>query len=106
MAVSEPDRRELYRSLEGAIGEKPTGTLMTMLERATREDWATKQDSAELRTEFAELRTEFAEHRAETREQIAALRVELHGALRGQLLAFIAVISLFNGMTLAVLKLF
>lgn len=80
MTIGEQERHELYRKLEGTIGEKPTATLMAMLGRAGREDWATKQD-------------------------IADLRSEMHRALRGQLLAMAALIAAFNGTVFAALKL-
>lgn len=104
MAASEAERHELHRSLEGAIGKKPSATLMTMLERAAREDWATRQDIAELRgatrQDITELRAEFAELRVEFSE----FRAEMQKALRGQLLAIITVFTFLNGMLLAAIK--
>jgi len=102
MTIGEQERHELFRKLEGAIGERPTATLMAMLGRAGREDWATKQDIVELR---GATQQDIAELRAATKQDIAELRSEMHRALRGQLLAMAALIAAFNGTIFAALKL-
>lgn len=71
---------------------------MTMLERAARVDPATKQD-------IADLRSDIVESRAATTQDISDLRVEMHRSLRGQLLAFAAIVAAFNGTVFAALKL-
>ena len=84
MALSEPDRQELYRSLERAIGKKSTETLMNIASNVPWTEVATKTDLARLGDQ---------------------LRAEFHKGLRGQLLAFTTILAVFNGMTFAALQL-
>lgn len=44
MAVSERDRHELYRSLEGVLGKEPADTMMALLPPVGWADVATKDD--------------------------------------------------------------
>ena len=61
MAVSERDRHELYRKLEGALGKEPADTMMALLPPVGWADVATKQDLRELEARIlGEMRKEIA----------------------------------------------
>jgi hypothetical protein len=97
MAVSEPDRHDLDRGLE-ALGKRRAETFMNLVTSVPWTEVATKRDVAELRAELSEIR-------ASRKQDIADLRAEMHRALRLQLLSFITVVAVFNGMTVAALRL-
>ena len=44
MVVSESERHELYQTLEGVIGKRPTETMMSLLPPVGWADVATKRD--------------------------------------------------------------
>ena len=114
MAVSEKQRHELIKAMEGALGPEPAETLMNLLPPVGWADVATKTDldhlrvtgradvdllRTELRSEMgalrSELQSEMAELRSELRSEVAGVRVDvarLRGdvekALRQQLWAF------------------
>jgi hypothetical protein len=91
MAVSESDRHELYRSLERTIGKRPAETFMTIISQVPWAEVATRQDLAGLEQGLM--------------QAVADLRVEMHKAMRTQLLAIVTVFTLLNGMLLAAIKL-
>lgn len=81
MAVTEPDRHDLYQGLEETLGSRRAETFMNLVTTVPWTEVATKSDVAEL-------------------------RAEMHRALRVQLLAFITVVAAFNGLTIAATRLF
>jgi hypothetical protein len=120
MAVSESDRHDLYRGLEEQLGRRRAEIFMNLVTSVPWTEVATKRDLAELR---AATKQDLAEHRAATlreigefraattqefasvRGEVAALRAEMHRALRLQLLSFITVVAVFNAMTVAAVRL-
>ncbi len=74
MAVSERDRHELYRRLEGVIGKEPADTMMALLPAVGWADVATKEDLRNLEERLT-LRMENTERRIlqEVHQQIASL---------------------------------
>jgi hypothetical protein len=91
MAVSEPDRLDLYRGLEETLGKRRAEIFMRMMTSIPWTEVATKSDLAELRGEL--------------RQEMAELRAEMQRALRVQLLSIITVVGIFNAMTVAALRL-
>ena len=102
MAVSEKQRHELMKAMEGALGPEPAETLMNLLPPVGWADVATKVDldhlrvagradvdllRTELRSEMAELRSELrsemAELRSELRSEMAELRSDLRSEVAG-----------------------
>jgi hypothetical protein len=103
MAVSEKQRHELMKAMEGALGPEPAETLMNLLPPVGWADVATKSDldhlrvaghadvdllRAELRGEMGELRSELRAEVAGVRVDLARLRGDVEKALRQQLWAF------------------
>ena len=85
MAITEKDRRDLFNSLENALGSEPADKLMELLPNQPADQLVTRTDmhafGGELRGEMAELRGEMAELRAELRNDMAELRTELRGEM-------------------------
>ena len=92
MAITERDRRDLFNTLENALGSGPADKLMELLPNEPADQLVTRTDMhafggelrgemAELRGEMAELRGEMAELRAELRSDMAELRTELRGEM-------------------------
>ena len=85
MAITERDRRDLFNSLENALGSEPADKLMELLPNEPADQLVTRTDmhafGGELRGEMAELRAELrsdmAELRTELREGMLDLRVHL-----------------------------
>ena len=85
MAITERDRRDLFNSLENALGSEPADKLMELLPNEPADQLVTRTDmhafGGELRGEMAELRAELrsdmAELRTELREEMLDLRVHL-----------------------------
>ena len=103
MAVSEKQRHELMKAMEGALGPEPAETLMNLLPPVGWADVVTKTDLDHLRVAGradvdllrADLRSEMGELRSELRSEVAGVRVDLERlrgdvekALRQQLWAF------------------
>jgi hypothetical protein len=96
VAVTEKQRHELMKAMEGALGPEPAETLMNLLPPVGWADVATKSDLDHLRVAGradidlvrAELRSEMGELRGELRSEMGELRGELRsemGELRGEL---------------------
>ena len=85
MAITERDRRDLFNTLENALGSEPADKLMELLPNEPADQLVTRTDmhafGGELRGEMAELRGEMAELRAELRSDMAELRTELRGEM-------------------------
>ena len=85
MAITERDRRDLFNTLENALGSEPADKLMELLPNEPADQLVTRTDmhafGGELRGEMAELRAELrsdmAELRTELREGMLDLRVHL-----------------------------
>ena len=109
MAIGEGQRHRLHQALQGALGAENAETLMTLMTTVPWTEVATKKDLADLRAEMSELRGELrgemAELRGELRGEMGNLRGEVSKAMRGQLIAFITVVGIFNAMTVGVLSL-
>ena len=101
MAVSEKQRHELMKAMEGALGPEPAETLMNLLPPVGWADVATRSDldhlrvagradvdllRAELHSEMSELRSDL---RAEMGDLRAGLRAEM-GELRSELRSEVA----------------
>lgn len=84
--MSESDRRDIYNSLESALGHEPANNLMKLLPYKPADQLVTRADmhaqTAMLQGEMAELRGEMAELRGELRGDMAGLRGEVR-ELRG-----------------------
>ena len=91
MAIGEGRRHRLHQALQDALGAENAETLMTLMTTVPWTEVATKKDLADLR--------------AEMRAEIGDLRGEIFKAMRGQLIAFITVVGIFNAMTAGVLSL-
>ncbi|MGH2739619.1 MAG: hypothetical protein ACRDH6_03930 [Actinomycetota bacterium] len=74
MAVSEPDRHELFERLEEVIGKKPTETMMALLPPVGWADVATKQDLEYLR---AATKQDLEHLRAATQQDIEYLKQDV-----------------------------
>ena len=85
MAITERDRRDLFNTLENALGSESADKLMELLPNEPADQLVTRTDmhsfGGELRGEMAELRGEMAELRAELRSDMAELRTELRGEM-------------------------
>ena len=103
MAVSEKQRHELMKAMEGALGPEPAETLMHLLPPVGWADVATKSDldhlrvagradidllRTELRSEMGELRSDLHSEVAGVRVDLERLRGDVEKALRQQLWAF------------------
>ncbi|HEX2030576.1 MAG TPA: hypothetical protein VHL78_04135 [Actinomycetota bacterium] len=75
MAVSERDRHELYRKLEGALGKEPADTMMALLPPVGWADVATKDDLRNLEERLI-LRMENLESRMDAMESRLVGRME------------------------------
>ena len=78
MAITERDRRDLFNSLENALGSEPADKLMELLPNEPADQLVTRTD---MHAFGGELRGEMAELRAELRSDMAELRTELRGGM-------------------------
>ena len=78
MAITERDRRDLFNSLENALGSEPADKLMELLPNEPADQLVTRTD---MHAFGGELRGEMAELRAELRSDMAELRTELRGEM-------------------------
>ena len=78
MAITEKDRRDLFNSLENALGSEPADKLMELLPNQPADQLVTRTD---MHAFGGELRGEMAELRAELRSDMAELRTELRGEM-------------------------
>ena len=85
MAITERDRRDLFNTLEDALGSEPADKLMQLLPNQPADQLVTRTDmhafGGELRGEMAELRGEMTELRSELRGEMTELRHELRGEM-------------------------
>ena len=85
MCIRDRDRRDLFNTLENALGSGPADKLMELLPNEPADQLVTRTDmhafGGELRGEMAELRAELrsdmAELRTELRREMLDLRVHL-----------------------------
>jgi hypothetical protein len=98
MAVSEKQRHELMKAMEGALGPEPAETLMNLLPPIGWADVATKSDLDHLR---AATKGDLDHLRAATKgdlDRVAAeLRAELERGLRQQLVTFLSANAVMLG---------
>ena len=80
MAVNEPDRHELYQTLERVLGKEPADTMMSLLPPVGWADVATKHDLEALEARM-ELRFEALDARMVAMEARMVGRIE---ALEGR----------------------
>ncbi len=78
MAITERDRRDLFNTLENALGSEPADKLMELLPNEPADQLVTRTD---MHAFGGELRGEMAELRAELRSDMAELRTELRGEM-------------------------
>ena len=78
MAITERDRRDLFNTLENALGSEPADKLMELLPNEPADQLVTSTD---MHAFGGELRGEMAELRAELRSDMAELRTELRGEM-------------------------
>lgn len=78
MAITKRDRRDLFNTLENALGSEPADKLMELLPNEPADQLVTRTD---MHWFGAELRAEMAELRAELRSDMAELRTELRGEM-------------------------
>lgn len=78
MAITERDRRDLFNTLENALGSEPADKLMELLPNEPADQLVTRTD---MHSFGGELRGEMAELRAELRSDMAELRTELRGEM-------------------------
>ena len=78
MAITERDRRDLFNTLENALGSEPADKLMELLPNEPADQLVTRTDMYAF---GGELRGEMAELRAELRSDMAELRTELRGEM-------------------------
>lgn len=87
MAISEPERHDLYQGMVEALGQKRAETFMNLVTTVPWSEVATKADVANLR--------------AEVKSDVAGLQ----SALRGQLRAFVTIVAVLDGVLFAAIKL-
>lgn len=75
MAITDRDRRDLFVSLESALGEDTADTLMQLLPNEPANQLVTRTD---MHAFGAELRGEMAELRGELRAEMAELRADVN----------------------------
>jgi hypothetical protein len=109
MAVSEKQRHELMKAMEGALGPEPAETLMNLLPPIGWADVATKSDLDHLRAATksdldhlrAATKSDLDHLRAATKgdlDRVAAeLRAELERGLRQQLVTFLSANAVMLG---------
>lgn len=78
MAVSERDRHELYRKLEGALGKEPADTMMALLPPVGWADVATKDDLRNLEQRMG-LRISALQSRMDAMEERLLKQIEREG---------------------------
>ncbi len=74
MAITERDRRNIFNSLEEAIGTDDATNLMELLPTTPADHLVTRED---MHANTALLRGEMAELRAELRSEMAELRADM-----------------------------
>ena len=85
MSLTEQNRRDVFNSLENAIGTEQANYLMELLPLTSASELVTRNDLASFGTSLrSELRGEMAELRAELRGEMAELRGEM-AELRGEI---------------------
>ncbi|MGH2739612.1 MAG: hypothetical protein ACRDH6_03895 [Actinomycetota bacterium] len=89
MPIGETDRQELFQALEGAIGKRPTETMMSLLPPVGWADVATKHDLEQVKSEL-EIRMEAMESRINERIMRAALTIIIPTIFGAFALAFAA----------------
>ena len=82
MSLTEQNRRDVFNSLENAIGTEQANYLMELLPLTSASELVTRNDLASFGTSLrSELRGEMAELRAELRGEMAELRGEIDSKL-------------------------
>lgn len=120
--LSEAQRTKFYNEIVAATSAETSEILASVVLDAGWDDVATRSDVARLRGEFedlrgefadlrgefenlrgefADLRNEFVDLRSEVRGEIAALRVELHDAMRNQIIWLVSTMIAIAGVVIA-----
>ena len=90
MAITERDRRDLFNTLENALGTEPADKLMQLLPNEPADQLVTRTDmhafGNELRGEMAELRSELRGEMTELRGELRGEMIDLRHELRGEML--------------------
>ncbi len=101
MSTTDRDRRELFTSLETAIGTKPANTFMELLPRQPADELVTRSDMHAFGSTLrADVRSDMTELRAALRGEMADLRTELRvemASLRGEMNRWMGRILAANG---------